>query len=97
MLFRNDFDGVSYRHTDDHSTYAISLLDTAIDERRRDKGASPIMDRHDFTIWVEPIESPPNRFLSGGSSRLQDPGPMAEIWIACDQPLARSQLFVSDH
>ena len=22
---------------------------------------------------------------------------MAEIWIACDQPLALSQLFVSDH
>jgi hypothetical protein len=55
------------------------------------------MDRHDFTIWLKPIEPTPYRFLSRGSSRLQDPRPMAEIWVAFNQLLALPEFSIGDH
>ena len=70
-----------------------SFINTPIDERGGNKRTSTVMNRDNLTIQAKLFESVPNRFLSTGTPGLQQPGSMAEIWVALNQLLAASDIL----
>ena len=66
----NNFDGIAHRHADDNRAFVAGGLDAAIDQRRRNKRPSSIVNYDNISIGTNLFQSFFDRLLPSRSAAL---------------------------